>query len=503
MNLQYFTSELPKAYLRINAHEINSDSSSVQHITTNDVTLPDGSEFSSGQLKLEQTLINPIPAAGSVVISAPVAQDGRILVSSDNLGAQIVAFKGDPVVVSELISNDTFSRVNCNDGDNITASINGVNKIEIDDVKTTISSTNSRLNLASLSSGIDADNTTFFSASNVGNTENMSIVVLPNQTMIYQDSGTIQRMVVDDNVTLNTKNYGLSGSQLQLTDAGFMTLRDGNGDILIEMDSGLKEIKTRAGPITPVETRIVDGGISYDMFTNVGPNAGQMQNRFNMTSVDTRFRNVDNEPCIQFSQAGVMIGNNAYTLPFNPPPVAGQYIESTGVVLPNLSIETVWMTPPPKFSSYAKKIVTGVARQSLLSASIYSSTTIAANTFTAGSVWRLSAYGIYNVAPAQTIVLSILMNGIAVAFTPALAIANSPSPWSSSWLMTVQTVGGAGIGKLASGSTNRLDSSVICSNTVDNANFNTTVANVIDFACTLSLAGDNITCESVSFSRVV
>lgn len=367
----------------------------------------------------------------------------------------------------------------------------------------------SKLNLAYLSDGTSAANTTYLSAANAGNTADVAVSVLPNQMRVYQNLGVIQRMVVDDiESRLQTKTYGVSGSQLQLTDAGFMTLRNGTGSVKIEISTASTEVKTRAGVITPVECRMNNGGIAFDVFTTIGPFAGQLQNRLLFTSVDTRFRNNQNSPVLHMSNDGVMIGNNNYTLPFNQIPTAGQYIEATGVILGNLSVQSVWKSPPPKVSSYGQVVVSGavvgVARTTLCSASIRGSLTIPASSFELGSVWKLSAYGTYNVVPAQTVVLSILMGGIAVAFTPALSIADSPASWSSSWVLTVRAIGAAGVARLVSGSTNSLDTTVVCSTTTDSANFNTTIANVLDFTSTFSVANaDTITCESVSFYRIV
>lgn len=357
----------------------------------------------------------------------------------------------------------------------------------------------SALNLAYLSDGTSAANTTYFAASNAGNTANMSLVMLPDQTLLYQNSGAIQRMTIDADITIKTQTYVASGAG---TGAQLM-LKDSDGSVYLGNGATYKPRITIDGPdgfglnligYNQAFRRVIDANqdtsLVYSGF--VGFNV----KRDEIGTNSQRFRDTSNVEQMRIDPTGIRI-RSAYTLP-TADGAAGASLQTNGAGACS------FVAPSPSFSSYARVVVSGFARQTLISASIFGSTTIPANTFVLGSVWRLQAHGTYSVVAAQTIVISILMGGVVVAFTPALSIANSPAPWSSVWVLAVQAVGVAGVARLASGSTNRLDTVVACSNTVDSTNFNTTVANVLDFTSKFSIANaDTITCESVSISRIV
>lgn len=135
MNFTLLSDPSPKPWCNINCNTITSEMSMSASFDT-----PDGSSFTSGSLKLLETLITPIPDAGRCVINAPVSQDGRLVVSSQTLGAQTVAYVSDipppPSVPDKIESADTTASVICQDLGEI--------KMEADNVGNT-SNTTARL----------------------------------------------------------------------------------------------------------------------------------------------------------------------------------------------------------------------------------------------------------------------------------------------------------------------------------------------------------------------
>lgn len=428
MNLSMLNTPLPKSYLEINAHVVNCDSSTTQHLNTTDVTLPDGSEFSSGQLKLEQTLINPIPDAGSIVLSAPSAQDGRLLVSSDNLGAQLVAFQSD--VSDEIVSTDTLTSAKCNDGNEFIVTTN-----------------------------------------------------------------TNQRIVIDDDVTLKTINYvegvGGSGARLVMVNSnGTIVLNAGD---LSSPSLTMNPVGLRLSSLNQKFQRIMDA--NQDSAQVYSPYVGYQVYRDEIGDTYQIFRDSSNVERIRVDSQGVQICSQ-YRLPL----VGGSVGDSLQTSAPGI---TSWVTPPPSFSSYSRVTVSGIAAQSIIG-SVLNSTTTPANSFSLGSSWKIRFFGTYNVAAAQTVVLSVLIGGVSVALTPALGMENSPASWSSEWTLTVQAVGVAGVAKMALNNTSRMDATVTCSTSIKSTNIDTTISNVVGLTAQLSVANaDTFICESVSFSRVV
>lgn len=125
-----------KAFLNIYCSSVNSSTSTSAEFDT-----PDGSSFTSGSLKLQETLITPIPDAGQCVINAPASQDGRLVVSSQTLGAQTVAYVSDipppvPTVSDKIESNDLQTIAECKDGDIFDVNVAGVDRIVIDNDST-------------------------------------------------------------------------------------------------------------------------------------------------------------------------------------------------------------------------------------------------------------------------------------------------------------------------------------------------------------------------------
>lgn len=305
---------------------------------------------------------------------------------------------------------------------------------------------------------------------------------------------SLDRLIMDDATTiLRTKNYvySVGGATIGLYDAnGAVQIAAGN---LNRPSISMNELGIRISSLDQkFQREMTDIRDAAQVYSAIM--LSQIY-RDEITETYQAFRDDYGAVQLQIDATGVKV-SNAYTLP-TADGISGASLQTNGAGACS------FVSPPPLFSSYGRVIVSGVARQTLCSASILGSLTIPANAFALGSVWKLQASGTYNVVPAQTVVLSILMNGVAVAITPTLAIANTPAPWSSSWVLTVRAVGAAGIARLVAGSANRLDSVVVCSSTVETANFNTTIANVMDFTSTMSAIGDTITCESVSFSRVI
>lgn len=106
-------------------------------------------------------------------------------------------------------------------------SINSLPRITQDAIQTKIECGTSALNLAALSDGLTPNTTTYLSASNIGNTANISAVVLPDSYNVYQNNGSIQRLIVDDTKSaLFSKNgvSGPAGSLLELNNDNTFTL---------------------------------------------------------------------------------------------------------------------------------------------------------------------------------------------------------------------------------------------------------------------------------------
>ena len=130
MNLDLLTSTGTKPWLNIYCESIRTTYVEAETIETSE-----GSSFSGGFVTLHETLINPIPDNQDVVISAPVAQDGHLLVSSQTLGAQTIAYVSDiptPTILNLIESTDTVTIAKCSDGGLFTVSTSTVDRVIVD-----------------------------------------------------------------------------------------------------------------------------------------------------------------------------------------------------------------------------------------------------------------------------------------------------------------------------------------------------------------------------------
>ncbi|MDP4225291.1 MAG: hypothetical protein Q8910_02780 [Bacteroidota bacterium] len=485
MNFSLLSDTQSKPWCNIHCNSVTSENIDVNNIDSNTIK--------SDDLLLNQSAVIGVPDVGYSAVYADNAN--RLKVASQLGPTETIAYQSDIPASNQIISTDTLTYAKCSNGDKFNVSLSGVDSLLLNNVKSNLTCGNSSLNLASLSTGLDSDSTTYFASSNVGNSQNMAIVLLPSQAMIFQDSGNPRMSIDDTESTLRSKGYGTLGSRISLNnDSGFsIDQTGGTSSIYADPNTHIMSI-TSGSPAA--QLKLQDGEISHYVFTNEGPNTGGLQVRDYISQVDQRFRLPNNDPILQLSEGGVNI-EDCYTLPRTIPTV-GQSIQADGIG------GSLWVSPPPSFSSYARVSISGNIAQSLVSPSILGSVNIPANTFVLGSVWRLNCDGTYAVGALQTIVLSVSFNGVTLALTNTMSMANSPSAWSSSWYLTVQAVGAAGVAKLSSNSTSRMNSSVACSNTIDTSNFDTTVNNSIDMVGKMTINNaDVFSCESVSFSRVI
>ena len=201
MDLSILTSGTPqtKPWLNIVANNINTS-------TVNAVALDtfDGSSFSGGFLTMHETLINPIPDNQDVVVSAPVAQDGRLLVSSQTLGAQTVAFLSDIPIVpapfqdNNIVSNDSLTEAKCADGDIFTVTNSTGTKINITPSTYDFDNVNSLIHLSPTPDGSSQVNTTYMSATN--GVTNSAVAVTQDTLLLVKDS--LPRLILDNEISL-------------------------------------------------------------------------------------------------------------------------------------------------------------------------------------------------------------------------------------------------------------------------------------------------------------
>ena len=161
------TPALNKVFLNLVCNSVTTS-----FIEAKGIDMNDGSSFSGGFLTIHETLINPIPDNQDVVVSAPVAQDGRLLVSSQTLGAQTVAYLSDIPIVpapfqdNNIVSNDSLTEAKCADGDIFTVTNSTGTKINITPSTYDFDNVNSLIHLSPTPDGSSQVNTTYMSATN-------------------------------------------------------------------------------------------------------------------------------------------------------------------------------------------------------------------------------------------------------------------------------------------------------------------------------------------------
>jgi len=211
-----------------------------------------------------------------------------------------------------------------NGSSELNININSLPRITQDAIKTKIECGTSALNLAALSDGLSQNTTTYLAASNIGNTANISAVILPDSYNVYQNSGSIQRLIVDDTKSsLYSKNAlsGPNGSWLSLNNDGTFTLASyfaGNG--LIDCTTNSMAI---VGPQAKSSCVYTDATITTSLFNGVFT-----ANREIMDATSQIFKDGGGVERLRVDNSGVSI-DNSYTLPTSDG-LANQYIYTNG-----------------------------------------------------------------------------------------------------------------------------------------------------------------------------
>jgi len=210
--------------------------------------------------------------------------------------------------------------------------INSLPRITQDAIKTKIECGTSALNLAALSDGLSQDTTTYLAASNIGNTANISAVILPDSYNVYQNNGSIQRLIVDDTKSaLYSKNAlsGPTGSSLELNNDSTFTLGcyfANNGIIECRPNSLALYGNTATTAFTMTDTTIT---------TALG--VGGRIDREILDSASQTFKDNGGVERLRIDNSGVTISND-YTLPIFDGS-ANQVLTTDGAGT------TTWQTP--------------------------------------------------------------------------------------------------------------------------------------------------------------
>ena len=203
-------------------------------------------------------------------------------------------------------------------------SINSLPRITQDAIQTKIECGTSALNLAALSDGLSQDTTTYLAASNIGNTVNISAVVLPDSYNVYQNSGSIQRLIVDDTKSaLYSKNAqsGPAGSLLELNNDNTFTLGcyfANNGIIECRPDSIAMYGNQAKSSLIMTSSNI----------TTALSNGGPRVDREVLSTASQSFRDTTGTERLRVDGNGVVI-NNTYTLT-NDVGTLGQTLSTNG-----------------------------------------------------------------------------------------------------------------------------------------------------------------------------
>ena len=227
-------------------------------------------------------------------------------------------------------------------------SINSLPRITQDAIKTKIECGTSALNLAALSDGLTPNTTTYLSSSNIGNTANISAVVLPDSYNVYQNNGAIQRLIVDDTKSaIYSKNAlsGPTGSSLTLNnDSSFSLSSYFAGTGAVECSANSMAI---IGPQAKSAVVLTDATITKSLF-----NGSLTVVRETMDSMGQTFKDGNQVERIKLDSSDVTI-NGAYTLPTTAG-VDGEVLTRT------TGIATTW-SRPQVFGLYSQIAVQTVA----------------------------------------------------------------------------------------------------------------------------------------------
>ena len=324
---------------------------------------------------------------------------------------------------------------NCNITTNTTQIVNGLNELNIninslpritqDAIKTKIECGTSALNLAALSDGLSQDTTTYLAASNIGNTVNISAVVLPDSYNVYQNNGSIQRLIVDDTKSaLYSKNAlsGPSGSYLNLNNDSSFSLGSyfaGNGAVECTTNS-----LALVGPQAKSALVLTDATITKSLF-----NGTFTAVRETMDSMGQTFKDGNQVERIKLDSTDVTI-NGAYTLPTTTG-VDGEVLTRT------TGSATVWNRPQiySIFSQIVDQTVVGTAVETTIigGGTPTSTLTVPPNFFTPGMSFRYTTGGLFRTS-ANNISARFRLRNSGVLFDSGLLVFSNrvilATPWN-------------------------------------------------------------------------
>jgi hypothetical protein len=323
---------------------------------------------------------------------------------------------------------------NCNITTNTTQIVNGLGELNIninslpritqDAIQTKIECGTSALNLAVLSDGLTPNTTTYLSASNIGNTANISAVVLPDSYNVYQNSGSIQRLIVDDTKSaLFSKNAvsGPAGSLLELNNDNTFTLGCFNAI------NGIIECRPNS--------MAMYGNSSNSSFIMTGSNittalsngSGRIDREI-LNTTSQSFRDPTGTERLKIDSDITV--NNAYTLPTTAG-VDGEVLTRT------TGIATTWNRPQiySIFSQITDQTVVNTAIEAtILGGGTPTSTlTVAPNFFTAGMTFRYTTGGLFRTS-ANNITARFRLRNSGVLFDSGLLVFSNrvitDTPWN-------------------------------------------------------------------------
>jgi hypothetical protein len=396
-------------------------------------------------------IIFPEPAIGVFITPECVWTDLRGIpvsaIQSDS-GAATIQCEDVGVGVSGIISygdynlnNGSLNNIgninaldNCNITTNTTQIVNGLGELNIninslpritqDATKTKIECGTSALNLAALSDGLTPNTTTYLSAANIGNTANISAVILPDSYNVYQNNGAIQRLIVDDTKSaLFSKNAvaGPAGSLLELNNDNTFTLG------CFAANNGIIECRP--------DSMAMYGNSSNSSFIMTGSNittalsngSGRVDREV-INTASQSFRDPTGTERLKID-SDITI-NNAYTLPTTAG-VDGEVLTRT------TGSATTWNRP--QIYSIFSQIVDQTVVNTAIEATIIgggtptSTLTVAPNFFTPGMTFRYTTGGLFRTS-ANNISARFRLRNSGVLFDSGLLIFSNrvilDTPWN-------------------------------------------------------------------------
>jgi len=322
---------------------------------------------------------------------------------------------------------------NCNITTNTTQIVNGLGELNIninslprisqDAIQTKIECGTSALNLAALSDGLTPDTTTYLSAANIANTANISAVVLPDSYNVYQNNGSIQRLIVDDTKSaLYSKNAtsGPAGSLLELNNDNTFTLGcyfANNGIIECRPNSLAMYGNAAQSAITMTDLNII---------TSLG--VGGRIDREILDTTSQTFKDPTGTERLKID-SNVSV-NGAYTLPTTAGVDGEVLTRATGT-------STVWNRPQiySIFSQIVNQTVTNTTTETTIigGGTPTSTLTVAPNFFTPGMTFRYTTGGLFQTS-ANNISARFRLRNSGVLFDSGLLVFSNrvitPTPWN-------------------------------------------------------------------------